>query len=264
MNKDMLNKRGQVTIIVAVGLVILILAGIFLFYSGSLTKIEGGTRTSQARLTELYDAIKKDQIDRCIDFETKDAIKDLIDGGGSFNPVNRIRYHGKDVAVLCQAIPGKDICLSSPIFLNVVEQRLSERLTERMEKCIDLSAYQGKDYTIETGTLSATAKINPKNVFVKVNYPVTLRAGVVNFTRENFVYNVGIPLGGIIKVVNDILNMEGLVGVFEPLSYGVLSLNKYDVAVDKPYPNKIYTAGLTNSEYKMVFAVTGNDRFTKK
>lgn len=261
MNKNMLNKRGQVTIIAAVGLVILILAGILLFYSGSLTKIEGGTRTSQVRLTELYEAIKTDQINRCIDLETKSAIKDLIDGGGSFNPVNKLRYRGKDVAVLCQAIPEKNNCLSSPIFLNVAEEKISQRLTERIEKCIDLSTYQGKDYTIETGSLSAIATINQKNVLVNVNYPITLTKGVVNFTRENFVYNVNVPLGDIIKVVNDILNSEAQFGVFEPLSYGLLSLNKYDVTVDKPYPNKIYTAGLTASEYKMVFAVTGNDRF---
>ena len=259
-----MKKRGQVTAIVIVGLVILIIAAVFFVYSNSLTKIEGGTRTSQVRLAELFDAIKKDQIDKCIDSETKIAIKDLIEGGGSFNLVNKLRYRSKDVAVLCQAIPGKDVCLSSTIFLNVVEQKLSQRLTERMERCIDLSAYQGKDYAIEADSLSATATINQKNIFVKINYPVNLRAGVVNFTRSDFVYNVNVPLGEIIKVVNDILNSEAQFGVFEPLTYGLLSLNKYDVTVDKPYPNKIYTAGLTNSDYKMVFAVTGNDRFAKK
>ena len=259
-----MQKRGQVTVFVIIGIVVLLaFALVFMIASGKIN-LEQGPGNIQLRLSNVYDNIKAEQIDKCIDSETKKAIGLILENGGDFEPSNFLIYHGKNYNILCSAIPGKDTCLSNPIFLNVLTEKLNTRLSKSIFTCIDLSGYGGRDYNIDAGDLTADVSIHNSNVVVDVNYPITITSGAVEFKRENFVYTVDIPLGEIIKATNDVLNSESSIGDFDVLSYGFAHLNKYDVFREQLYPNKFYFAGLTDSNYKMKFAVAGENIFEEK
>lgn len=257
-----MRKRGQVTIFVIIGIVILIAFALAFLVASGRIDIKLGVENVQLRLSNVFDNIKAEEIDRCVKSETEKAVVDLLENGGDFEVDNFLRYKGNNFRVLCSAISGKDICLSNPLFLNVIEEKMNSRLSKAVFSCVDLSAYRGKDYNVETGELIVNVSVHPENLVVNVNYPIKISKETVEFEKENFVYNFNVPLGEIVKATNDVLNSESSLGVFEPLSYGVLSLNKYNIVVKKPYPDKIYFVSLTKyPEYVLGFAVTGNSRF---
>lgn len=253
-------KKGQVTVFVIVGIIVITIFMLLYVYSKDLAKISMGTKNTQTRVSEVFDAIQKDQIEKCINSETKKAVQLFLDNGGTFEMSNYVTYHTKKVNVLCQAIPGKTQCMQNPLFLNVVSEKFAQKLKKKIFDCIDLSVYKKSDMIIETGNLNVSVEIGKKNLVVHVNYPLTVSAGIVNFSRSDFVYNVNVPLGEIIKITNDVLKYEARNGGLDIIMYTVDNAFKYVIQLKWQYPNKIYFVGLRDSNYKLNFAVVVNQR----
>ncbi len=62
-----MGKKGQVTIFVIVGMVVILIFALIYSYSGDLAKISLGSKNTQTRISEIFDAIKNDQMDKCIE-----------------------------------------------------------------------------------------------------------------------------------------------------------------------------------------------------
>ncbi len=193
--------------------------------------------------------------------ETRDAINIFLANGGTFEIANYATYNTKKYNVLCQAIPGKVNCLENPLILDDVSNKFNQRLNKKIFSCIDLDVYKKSNLLILTGDFNVNVSIGNKAVAVNINYPITLSSNAINITRSEFTRTINVPLGELIKGANDVLRSESTVGGFNPVIYGLISLNKYEIEIKTFYPNKFYFIGLTNSPYKLKFAVTGNDRF---
>lgn len=248
------------TVFAIVGIIVITIFALVYVYSKDLAKISMGTKNTQTRVSEVFDAIQKDQIEKCINSETKKAVQLFLDNGGTFEMSNYVLYHTKKINVLCQAIPGKTQCMQSPLFLNVVSEKFEKKLKKDIFNCIDLSVYKKSDISVESGNLNISVEIGKKNLVVRANYPLTVSSGVVNFSRSDFAYNVNVPLGDLIQATNDILKYESRNGGLDIIMYIVDNVFKYNVQLNWQYPNKIYSLGLRDSNYKLNFAVTVNQR----
>ncbi len=248
-------KRGQVTILVIVGVVILF-AFIFVYMlrSGYIEKVVQTGDVSK-RLELEFDSIKNEQIGSCISKETNSAMKLIGDNGGYLTSIDKAGFYGQQFTVLCKPIlnePAK--CARSALDVNFLEQRLQEHLKEQLFKCIDLSAYREKDYILQDGEIKTDVKINLKNVIITVDYPVSISKGAIAFNTSVFKIDVNVPLREMLFVVNDVLNTESNGQFFHIASYS-LSHPRYEVKEYSLAPRKFYVIRNYDSNYAFRFAV---------
>ncbi len=256
-----MEKRGQVSVFIIIGLVVIIVIALLFFFRSKGLESESKSINIEKRLEIEMSSIEK-EIQECVNKESIAVIKDFVEAGGYPGNRKTITYHAKPITVLCQNIPGKDNCLQTPLLKTDLQNRINQALEPRIKTCLDLSPFAKKDYTLTLGNFQSTTEIHDKLIVISVEYPVTVEKQTVKFTKSKFDTKVNYPLGDLIKGVNEILDMEASFGKLDPVSYALLHVNKYLLIVNKPYPDKIYDLSLTkNPSIRMMFAVEGESKF---
>lgn len=241
--------------LVIVGVVILF-AFIFVYMlrEGYVEKIVQTGDVSK-RLELEFESIKKEQIEPCISKETNKAMKLIGDNGGYLNSIDKVGFYGQQFTVLCKPIKNEpNKCARSVLDVNFLEQKLQEHLNNQLFKCIDLSAYRGRDYILQDGEIKTDVKINLKNVAVNVDYPVSITKGAVNFNTSIFKMDVDVPLKEMLFAVNDILNSEANGQFFHIAGYSLMN-PRYNIRQYSLYPKKFYVVKDYGSGYVFRFAV---------
>ena len=239
-----MEKRGQVTTFIIVGIVLL-LALAFIFFAKN-TIIEGisGKAKVQSYLRGVMDNIKT-ETGKCVEKEARSSINILGKNGGYFEPKAYVEYYGEKISFLCANIPNDKRCLNNMLSKTEMEERMKEYLMPRIKKCTNLAQFEP----------SPTKLISD----YKLIYD-PIERGDVKFLQNSFFKGVGVPLGDMVYVANDILNAEASVGDFSTLSYDLFSLNKYEIRRNlipfKPF-HKIYTVKENGYDYEFKFAVEG-------
>lgn len=250
-----MQKRGQVTIIVIVGVVILFaFAFVYLLKEGYIEKVVQTGDVSK-RLELVFDSIKQEQIYPCVNEETKKAVRLIGNNGGYLTSVDNIQFYGQKFTVLCKPVKdNKNKCAREALSISDLQIRLEKYLDEQIANCIDLSVYREQDYELNAGELKTTVKINPSNIIVNVNYPVSVQKGAVNFNASEYIVRINAPFLEMGYVTNEILNAEADNGYFPAYLYSMLSKN-YDIRKYIQYPNKFYVIRDLRDNYVFRFAV---------
>ena len=240
---------------VIIGIVVLAIVILIGLYMADIIKAPSGVGDVQKQLDVEMRGIEQ-YVDECVTEETNNAIELLIDGGGVFEPSNVVNYHGKEYRVLCQAMEVG--CLSTPVVKGELEKLLDGYLEDQMRKCI---VFDNFEVELIQSTFELETSVNDKNVVVDLVYPITVSKGDQKRTIDEFTTVVDIPLGEMVGVVNNILNMEAFGLNFDPLVHGLESMGQDTIIVKKPYPNKIFYINIGSSDYEFSFAIKGADRF---
>lgn len=255
-----MSKRGQITTFVIIGIIVVAAIAFIFFARGAiietLTKAVDVEKQLEIEMTNI-----KNHVEDCLEEKTREKINLVLDKGGYFDPVNVISYHGEGYTVLCQNIEDDDKCLSNPLIIKDVENRLNKEIENGLKTCIDLNKFRKDVYELSYGEMNLSTEIKKGSVITILNFPVNIKRDEFEFSRNEFVKISFIPLGEIIEVVNDVIDTEARFGKFDPLSYSILSFGKYEIVVKKPYPNKIYTVKLRDYPYVFSFSVEGESRF---
>lgn len=248
-------KRGQVTVLVIVGVVILfVFIFVYMLREGYVEKIVKTGDVSK-RLELEFESIKKEQIEPCISKETNKAMKLIGENGGYLNSIDKVGFYGQQFTVLCKPIKNEpNKCARSALDVNFLEQRMQEYLDEQLFKCIDLSAYRGRDYILQDGEIKTDVKINLKNVAVNVDYPVSITKGAVSFNTSIFKMDVAVPLKEMLFVVNDILNLEANGQFFHIAGYSMIN-PRYSIKEYSLEPRKFYVIKDYDKDYSFRFAI---------
>src|SRR3989344_908353 len=108
-----MQKRGQVSIFVIIGLVLIAVLVIFFFLRESLVDAirQTPTNTQEYLGTQLEDI--KDEVGRCVVQETAKASRELMANGGNFERnIGVLSYDGIDYPVLCVEFENGNGCLA--------------------------------------------------------------------------------------------------------------------------------------------------------
>ncbi len=260
-----MKKRGQVGVFIVVGIIVLVTISLVFFFRDSLTKtIRQEPTNVQEYLTQQLDDIKT-EIGKCVNQETDKASKLLMKNGGLFErDFGNINYIGVSYPILCREINQTGTCLSEPILIINLQEKLNGYLPEKISKCINLENYKGKDYSLTTGKINLSSQILDEFIVVEVNYPVKLTKGSNSASENRFVYKLNIPLGVLTKVSNDLVQTKADGKEISVNYYNLLNFNKYLIDVKKPYPDEVYDISLTtNDKYHFYFGIEGIGRFNR-
>ncbi len=260
MRNSHMNKRGQATIFVVIGIIIIVLIALILV--GRKTFFLPTTPDS---LSNIRDDIAT-HIQECITDNSisEDVVVRLGMQGGYLSPgVDTFRlFNDTQVSYLCYNMDKTELCRNRLLLLGTMEQQLNDAMKPKLQSCIgDLKSFARlKPITIETPKqMDIQTTILPDTILVVVNYPVVIKAKNNNnqVQQQTFQENLDYPLGELYSVSQTILDQETTLGDFDPLLYLLAKKGDYIVYKQRPYPDKLYTIKRSDDPYVFQFFVQG-------
>jgi len=250
----MANKRGQVTLYIIVGIIIVILASLIIF-----NKQLGLDQVVLPGRGLDFNPITEHIMDCTVEAATL-PIYEIALKGGSLSPASYRLYEGVTVSYLCYNMKDTPQCYNKMLTINNMEQELQDVINFNMLQCLNLNQFNtlfGSDDVTWQGNPSSEVTIQNKNVQVKVILPVTLSDGQNTLTESEFITNLNYPLGDLYEVSQDIIDVETQFGEFDQLLYMLGKNGDYTIYKQRPYPDKIYKIKLRDGDLVFQFFVEG-------
>ncbi|MAG10993.1 hypothetical protein CMI44_01640 [Candidatus Pacearchaeota archaeon] len=216
-----LNERGQTTIFIIVGILIVVFGIlIFMFYPNIKSSL--GVRPENP---SLY-------IQTCLEDDIEDSVEILSSQGGSIEPEHYILYKDEKIEYLCYTNEYYKTCVvQQPMLKEHIKSEIKNNVNIKARQCFEdmKASYQGRGYRFETGDADFEVELLPKRVVVRFNNSVTLeKEDAAIYEPLEVVFNNN--LYELVSIANSILDWETNYGDAETTVY----MNYYhDLKVEK-------------------------------
>jgi hypothetical protein len=248
-------KRGQITISLIVGMVIVMLIGFYIYISNFSAKMKS---IAAAKIEASTDIVKV-YAESCIKMVSEDALFNRIGlQGGYINPDGDSTYQengvpnpppasylGKKVPIYVKGISGTSTTSAFIPDLGATSRKLAKYIEVEFEKCFRANVFAdiGID-VLKTGNINAEVGLNEEDVIIELKYPLSVKIANTETKFESFRVNLPIRLkalyDGSVILVENIMNAQP---------------NEYDIASDC---NTYDKNGLTN-----IYLKNSNDTASK-
>lgn len=251
-------KRGQVTIFIVLGIVILAIIILFLFIRA---RVYFGPATTE-RLQEEFPMIRE-HVEDCLKQTTGEFVLLIAKQGGYLNPSeNTFRYYNGDkISYLCYNIPKKQVCSNRILMLVDMEKDLSKAVKQELGNCLNLESFKKSGYDLTYGESDLIVKIGTDRITSYLTLPITITKGSASAKESEFKASVDYPLGKLYNIAQDILDLETTVGDFETSTYTYRKTQNtgipYIIQKLQPYPDKLYILRIKDNSLIFQFMVQG-------
>lgn len=251
-----MRKKGQTTLFIILGIVIVMIVALFFYLRSQL--IIGPVNVEDLR-SEMENV--KEYVSECVEEISEEPIIMIGKQGGYLNPTSYRMYNDSRVSYLCYNIKNKDTCYNKMLQLKDIEEQLTQKIQYDIKKC-NVRKFQSslKGYNVlATKEPKVDVVIGKESVVVEVDYPIILRSKKTEteVKIDKFVANLKYPLGELYEVSQTIIDTETQFGDFDPLIYMLAKKGLYKVYKHRPYPDKIYILKTDDNEYIFQFFVQG-------
>jgi len=248
-----MNKRGQATVFIILGIVIVAVVFLIFYFLGD--KI-----TRESEIDVVFDESSleplKDYVEECIESGWNEAIDIVLKQGGRINPGLYYYYQDRKVNYLCHTDNFEPCINKHPFVDKMIEREIEDYLTAKVLECIDLGEIRNEGYSVSEGAFALNADLTDYNVLVDVYYPITISKGNTEVTESRFSETFNVPLGKFAEVAEDVVDEEILFGTFFNQIYEAqhpeVTVIPFSVGNTKVY--RIKERGYTQ---EFVFAVKG-------
>jgi len=167
--KNMLNKRGQVSIFVIVAIVIV---GLLLVYFLVLPKV--APELVPGADVSTPNAFLKD----CIESDVKEAIDILSKHGGYAEPEGTILFNGTNIKYLCYTEENFKTCVvQEPFIKNRFESELSSIVKPKIERCFEdfEREFEDRGFVVSLPSIEPKISVVLDSIRIEIPGPVTIR-----------------------------------------------------------------------------------------
>ncbi len=193
------NKRGQVTIFIIVALVIV--AAILVFFLWIKPSYITPTTGQFA-------------FESCVEDVIEEEILTLGETGGYIKPEFYYNYQGYKIPYYCYTNEYYKPCVvQQPLVKQNFEEQLLLASKEKIYSCFESSVdeFKARGYDVREGEKKLNLEINPEEVVVKLNAPVTLSQETSQrFT--DFEIKINSPIYDLLMISTSILQFEAKYG----------------------------------------------------
>ena len=231
-------KRGQLTLLIILGLLVVSSAGLVYYYKDQIFLSEWERERAQSLVVPSEAEELHDQVSNCVTSLASVGItllgqqggyitlpEDPI-GQGSQNPFSNSleilpESDFKTVDWFYQAANGVDH--SQVPSVSDMEYDLSQFMNENLASCAnDFDLFT--TYNATAGDISTEVEILDEKVLFTVNYPVHIAQDDFVFDFDAFYVSADVPLGSLYQAATEIMDTENKDYVLEDLSYDSLVL----------------------------------------
>jgi hypothetical protein len=182
--RKVMNKRGQFTLFVVLGIVVVIILGLVFYFQSEILSFVGisSELTYPSEVQEVADHVQE-----CVDTSAYEAVSGIGSYGGYYTlPVTS--YYDEDLQtnIPYYLYDGTNIIISK----EEIQENLNDYVEFVLSPCIDFTQFT--DMSISAGELSVSSIVNEEEVEIVVEYPLTV-------TIEDQVYILDKPYSSIIQ-----------------------------------------------------------------
>jgi hypothetical protein len=196
-----MEKRGQVTIFIVVGILIVVaIVLIFIFQSKLETIISGSPNPTQF-------------IQNCVKDDLELAFENIIASGGVYysnsNPeqfylINNTRY-----AILCTTNASRTSCINQhPLLINEAQQTIRQEIISEVEGCFNQLRKKYPAAEISIGELTFDVELKENLVSVSINRPLSINSGEDSNLIEDFSFYINSKIYNFLDIASVIVNTE--------------------------------------------------------
>ena len=255
-----MQKRGQATVFIIIGIVILVAVFLVLFLRGGFIAEQISPEEAREVLASQVAPLEV-HVEECISKVAPDGIKTLALQGGTFKPRNFRQYNGTNVEYLCYKEPGVTTCIQKPLTRANVEAEISDYVKTQIFTCLNLNQFeQGNRFRLDTKEINVNTRIDDNRIQVNVDYPITLSRSGVETTVEEFSSNLRLPLGKLIDLTSEIINSEISTGEFDNIDYMIRNRGEIIVERHTPFPDEIYVLQTRDGSLTFQFGIEGESK----
>jgi len=247
-------KKGQVSLFIILGLVILLLIALALYLQELQWDLDPEIDkqyivSSSVEPVRLY-------VEECLKQVSRDPVIEIGMNGGTLEQSASRWYYGQRYNYLAYNEPGFSH-VQTLLLRQDMEKELEAVIRERLPLCIDLSVFERQAFIVETGEMEVNVTIGKHDVRIELHYPIQLEKEREEMELTISIFNVRLtmPLGLLYDKAIEIINSENTYGYFDQVHYIVNNDNLLEIEKHRPYPDIIYN--LTKEGYSFRFAVQG-------
>lgn len=194
-----MQKRGQFTLFVVLGIILVLAVGLFFVFKNELYSF-AGISSELAYPSEVQEVV--DHIQDCVDASTYEAVVNIGYTGGYY-ALPEQSYITDSYAVPYYLYDGEDVRLSEEGLNN----ELNSYITSLVDACVDFSAFS--DFTITSDELFVDVTVEQNLVSVVVEYPFTAVAGESSYSvNEEYETFVDANLGWVYGIASSIVDAD--------------------------------------------------------
>ena len=252
-----MSKKGQVSIFVIVGIILVVIVGLLYFLNNQgVVPIFGVQNLLDAKLDPI-----KDELTRCANEGVEEGMNILGKQGGDFTPNTFLKYNNYNVPYYC--LYSDNGCINNMPFLPKIESDFEEYMINYMGGCVNENVFEdGIGYEVTTGERMTEVSFNNDAVEIDVDYGVHVKKGDTSISLGDFKIVVGnTPMEELYSVAHDIIDELANDEIFDQLNYMIEKKGAYFIEVDKPYPDVVYRVYKNQGDFELWFAVQGEEEF---
>jgi hypothetical protein len=204
-----MGAKGQVTIYVIIGLVIVGLAVLGVMFFPEIRNVVSGDFNPDGFL------------ETCIEPEVRQGINVLSAQGGYLNPEGFVLYEGKKVKYLCYSSEYYQTCIvQDPMVKNSFESELKGLVLTRAEECgRQLSSeYKNRGFEVSSGDVSVDLSLEPGRARFLIEAPLTVTKETTETFRD-FEIDVDTEIYDLLLISQSIIDFESTYGDSETTNY---------------------------------------------
>lgn len=239
------QKKGQVTVFVIAGVVIVVGVIAILIFMGGFG------------FESAVDLGPKTFVGKCVEDVVEESIGDVLIGGGEIVPSQSLMYQGKEWNYLCYQGNYYLTCYNlHPMLEEEIEEEIRLDTMDDVQDCFDAMAVDFEDGGFSVSGKAANYSIDllPGKVDINLKKNIEIEKDGVVENFEDFGTSVLSPIYDLVKVVREIVNGEARFCYFEYNGYMLLH-PEYDIRRIDYDGNKIYRVIDRKSGKEFKFAV---------
>lgn len=217
------KKRGQITIFVIIGIVIVAAVLIFFFFRSEI-----GQGLFERVTGEEYDF--NNELRNCIsnDPGINEKISLIVMQGGSSEPTNYFLFNDTKIEYLCDTNSYYETCyMQRPFVLQHVEDEVEREVLVNVRNCLNdvKESAETRGYEVTTGSVDLEIDFTPGNIVFDLDTSVSVSRAEDRRRYDGFEIRKESDLYELIMLSNSILNFEARYGDTDILSFMTLYPN---------------------------------------
>lgn len=249
-----MGKKGQVTIFIIIGIVIV--SAVVLFFV-----IQGGVKIPGIGTGEKN---PNSFLESCLEDSIKEATRTLSLHGGYIEPelYKNFKFENEDpmkIGYLCYTPEDYIQCVNQePMLIKHLKEEIYDYIYDDVKNCFNslTSSLDSQGYAVDTNYRNFEIDLNDNDIIVNIDAEVTLTKSGETTTQENFEVAVQSKFYELVSVAQEIVNKETInceFNVADIGSYPEFDINKHKTADS----SIIYTIKHEDSDEEFRFAVRG-------
>jgi hypothetical protein len=202
----MFNKRGQLTIFILIGIFVILIGLISIyFYNPSILGFGGPT-------------VDKNTFEFCVKDSIDNLIVDLSMTGGFTGAYFNKSYMGVSVPYVCYSDEYYKPCVvQTPFLEEVFKESFKDSIDGEIQKCYNkfVEDFKRQGYSVVEGEVEITADILPEIIRLKIDAPLSVSDGESSSGYDSFTIELPTKIYSILMLANAIVGYEISYGTFD-------------------------------------------------